>query len=227
MLVSVARTLLMYGAILLGVRLMGKRQISQLQTSELVVTLLISELAVMPIQQRQDPLWNGLVPMAALVACELAVSFLMLKSGWFRQLVCGSPIVVIENGRVMQRQMRRLRMSTEDLFEELRRAGVFALEDVAYAIVETNGQMSVLKRAPADALTPKQAGVKAPPEALEVVVVSDGRISENPLKLCGRDPAWLRDQLRCQGAALEDVFIMTVRTDGGQRIIRKQTDEGT
>lgn len=227
MLVSVARTLLMYGAILLGVRLMGKRQISQLQTSELVVTLLISELAVMPIQQRQDPLWNGLVPMAALVACELAVSFLMLKSGWFRQLVCGNPIVVIENGRVMQRQMRRLRMSTEDLFEELRRAGVFALEDVAYAIVETNGQMSVLKRAPADALTPKQAGVKAPPEALEVVVVSDGRISENSLKLCGRNPAWLRDQLRCQGAALEDVFIMTVRTDGGQRIIRKQTDEGT
>ena len=136
-------------------------------------------------------------------------------------------VVLIQNGRVMQRQMRRLRMSTEDLFEELRRAGVFALEDVAYAIVETNGQMSVLKRAPADALTPKQAGVKAPPEALEVVVVSDGRISENSLKLCGRDPAWLRDQLRCQGAALEDVFIMTVRTDGGQRIIRKQTDEGT
>lgn len=227
MLISLVRTLIMYAAILASVRLMGKRQISQLQTSELVVTLLISELAVMPIQQRQDPLWNGLVPMAALVACELAVSFLMLKSGWFRQLVCGSPIVVIENGRVMQRQMRRLRMSTEDLFEELRRAGVFALEDVAYAIVETNGQMSVLKRAPADALTPKQAGVKAPPEALEVVVVSDGRISENSLKLCGRDPAWLRDQLRCQGAALEDVFIMTVRTDGGQRIIRKQTDEGT
>ncbi len=221
MLVSIARTLVMYGAILLGVRLMGKRQISQLQTSELVVTLLISELAVMPIQQRQDPLWNGLVPMAALVGCELAVSFFMLKSGWFRQLVCGNPIVVIQNGRVMQRQMRRLRMSTEDLFEELRRAGVFALEDVAYAIVETNGQMSVLKKSPADCLTPKQAGVKAPPEALEVVVVSDGRISENSLKLCGRDPVWLREQLKCQGAALEEVFIMTVRTDGGQRIIKK------
>lgn len=222
MLVSVARTLLMYGAILLGVRLMGKRQISQLQTSELVVTLLISELAVMPIQQHNEPLWNGLIPMVVLVGCEIVVSLLMLKSGKFRQAVCGSPMVIIENGRVLQDQLRRLRMSTEDLFEELRLAGAFALEDVAYAIVETNGQLSVLKKSSADSLTPKQAGVKAPEEALEVVVVSDGQISQNSLRLCGRDPVWLREQLRFQGAELEDVFIMTARTDGKQMIIKKQ-----
>lgn len=226
MLISLFRTLIMYAAILAAVRLMGKRQISQLQTSELVVTLLISELAVMPIQQHQDPLWNGLVPMAVLALCEILVSLLMLKSGKFRQLVCGSPIVVIENGRVLQHQMRRLRMSTEDLFEELRQAGAFALEDVAYAIVETNGQLSVLKKSSADSLTPKQAGVKAAEEALEVVVVSDGKISQNSLRLCGRDPAWLREQLRCQGAELSEVFIMTVRTDGQQRVIRKEKDQG-
>ena len=226
MLISLIRTLIMYAAILIAVRLMGKRQISQLQTSELVVTLLISELAVMPIQQHQDPLWNGLVPMVVLVLCEIVVSLLMLKSGKFRQLVCGSPIVVIENGRVLQRQMRRLRMSTEDLFEELRQAGAFALEDVAYAIMETNGQLSVLKKSSADSLTPKQAGVKAAEEALEVVVVSDGKISQNSLRLCGRDPAWLREQLRCQGAELSEVFIMTVRTDGQQRIIRKEKGRG-
>lgn len=226
MLISLFRTLIMYAAILAAVRLMGKRQISQLQTSELVVTLLISELAVMPIQQHQDPLWNGLVPMAVLALCEILVSLLMLKSGKFRQLVCGSPIVVIENGRVLQHQMRRLRMSTEDLFEELRQAGAFALEDVAYAIVETNGQLSVLKKSSADSLTPKQAGVKAAEEALEVVVVSDGKISQNSLRLCGRDPAWLREQLRCQGVELSEVFIMTVRTDGQQRVIRKEKDQG-
>lgn len=226
MLISLFRTLIMYAAILAAVRLMGKRQISQLQTSELVVTLLISELAVMPIQQHQDPLWNGLVPMAVLALCEILVSLLMLKSGKFRQLVCGSPIVVIENGRVLQHQMRRLRMSTEDLFEELRQAGAFALEDVAYAIVETNGQLSVLKKSSADSLTPKQAGVKAAEEALEVVVVSDGKVSQNSLRLCGRDPAWLREQLRCQGVELSEVFIMTVRTDGQQRVIRKEKDQG-
>lgn len=222
MLTSLVRTLIMYAAILIAVRLMGKRQISQLQTSELVVTLLISELAVMPIQQHKDPLWNGLIPMVVLVACEILVSLLMLKSGKFRQAVCGNPMVVIKDGKVIQGQMRRLRMSTEDLFEELRQAGAFALEDVAYAIVETNGKLSVLKKAPADFLTPKQAGVKVPDEALEVVVVSDGQISRNSLRLCGRDPAWLREQLKCQGAELSEVFIMTVRTDGKQLIIRKQ-----
>lgn len=223
--ISLVRTIIMYAAILIAVRLMGKRQISQLQTSEWVVTLLISELAVMPIQQHGDPLWSGLLPMVVLVVCEIVVSLLMLKSGGFRKVVCGSPIVVIQNGKVLQHQMRRLRMSTEDLFEELRLAGAFALEDVAYAIMETNGRLSVLKRAAADTLTPKQASVKVPDEALEVVVISDGHISEHSLVLCGRDPAWLRDQLKCQGAELEDVFIMTMRTDGKQRIIRKDGDE--
>ena len=222
MLISLMRTLVMYAAILIFVRLMGKRQISQLQTSELVVTLLISELAVMPIQQHDDPLWNGLLPMLALVGCELLVSLLMLKWGKFRQAVCGSPIVVIENGRVKQDQMRRLRLSTEDLFEELRLCGAFSLEDVAYAVVETNGKLSVLKKSSADSLTPKDAMIKPQKEALEVVVISDGKISKNSLALCGRDPAWLRDQLNKSGAELSQVFIMTLRTDGKQLIIKKQ-----
>lgn len=219
--ISLMRTLIMYAAIIVAVRLMGKRQISQLQTSEWVVTLLISELAVLPIQQHDDPLWSGLLPMVVLVICEIVASLCMLKSGKFRQLVCGNPIVVIQDGKVLQDQMRRLRMTTEDLFEELRLAGAFALEDVAYAIMETNGRLSVLKRAYADCLTPKQAGVKAKEEALEVVVVSDGCISQHSLTLCGRDPAWLQEQLKAQGAELKDVFIMTARTDGKQRIIRK------
>lgn len=223
MLISLVRTVIMYVAILISVRLMGKRQISQLQTSELVVTFLISELAVMPIQERDDSLWDGLMPMLVLVACEIVVSLLMLKSGKFRQAVCGNPMIVIQNGKVLQDQMRRLRMSTEDLFEELRQAGSFALEDVAYAIVETNGKLSVLKKSSVDPLTPKQAGVKAPEEALEVVVISDGCISQNSLKLCGKDPYWLREQLKCQGTELSEVFIMTARTDGKQMIIKKQS----
>ena len=103
MAVILLRTVLMYGVILLAVRLMGKRQVSQLQNSELVVTLLLSELAVLPIQEEEKSLWVGLAPMAALVACELLVSVLMLKSGRFRQLVCGSPTVVIERGQVLQK----------------------------------------------------------------------------------------------------------------------------
>lgn len=221
MLTSLLRTLIMYGAILLSVRIMGKRQISQLQTSELVVTLLISELAVMPIQEHDDPLWNGLVPMAVLVACEIVVSLLMLKNGRFRQVVCGKPTLVIAKGRVLQGELRRLRMSTEELFEELRQCGCFALEDVEYAIVETNGAMSVLKKSAVDSLTPKQAGVKADPASLEVVVVSDGELSRSSLQLVGKTPAWAREQAENAGLDLSQVFIMTARPGGKCQVIRK------
>ena len=177
MAVILLRTVLMYGVILLAVRLMGKRQVSQLQNSELVVTLLLSELAVLPIQEEEKSLWVGLAPMAALVACELLVSVLMLKSGRFRQLVCGSPTVVIERGQVLQKAMRHLRLTTEDLFEQLRQKGVFYLEDVAWAIVETNGMLSVIRRPEEEPVTPKELGLSPASQGLEVVVISDGELS--------------------------------------------------
>ncbi len=222
MLVSLVRTLVMYGAILLAVRLMGKRQISQLQTSELVVTFLISELAVLPIQEGDQPLWRGLAPMGALVLCEILVSLAMLKSGRFRQIVCGNPIVVVERGKILQDQMRRLRMTTEDLCEQLRQNNVFYLEDVAWAIIETNGMMSVIRKPEQDPVTPKQLGIQPPSQGLEVVVISDGELSAHSLALSGKDPGWVRRRLKDQGIPQEQVFLMTVRTDGKWRIIPKE-----
>lgn len=219
---SLLRTLVMYAAILIGVRVMGKRQISQLQTSELVVTLLISELAVMPIQEHDEPLWHGLVPMLVLVLCEIVMSFLMLKSGKFRRIVCGKPILVIQNGKILQDQMRRMRMSTEDLLEQLRLNGVFHLEEVAYAIIETNGILSVTKHPKNDALTPMQAGVRAKSVPLEVVVVSDGEISLHSVKLCGRDEAWIKAQIKAAGLSLSQVFLMTASREGKPKIIKKE-----
>lgn len=225
MIISLLRTLLMYAIILLGVRIMGKRQISQLQTSELVVTLLISELAVMPIQEQDDPLWNGIVPMLALILCEIVVSLLMLKIGKFRQLICGKPILVIENGKILQDQMRKLRMSTEDLFEQLRQNGVFSLSEVAYAVIETNGMMSVARHAKDDPLTPRQAGVAVPKEYLELVVVSDGELSESSLTLCGKTEEWVRQKIKDAGLTLPDVFLMTARQDGTYHIISKDKEK--
>ncbi len=222
MLVSLARTLLMYGAILLAVRIMGKRQISQLQTSELVVTFLISELAVLPIQEGDQPLWRGLAPMGALVLCEICVSFGMLKSGRFRQMICGNPIVVIQRGQILQDQMRRLRMTTEDLCEQLRQNNVFYLEDVAWAIIETNGMMSVIRKTEEDPVTPKQLGLNPPSQGLEVVVISDGELSKHSLALSGKDWNWVDKRLKERGLQLSDVFIMTIRTDGKWRVIEKE-----
>ena len=220
--VSLARTLLMYGAILLAVRIMGKRQISQLQTSELVVTFLISELAVLPIQEGDQPLWRGLAPMGALVLCEICVSFGMLKSGRFRQMICGNPIVVIQRGQILQDQMRRLRMTTEDLCEQLRQNNVFYLEDVAWAIIETNGMMSVIRKTEEDPVTPKQLGLNPPSQGLEVVVISDGELSKHSLALSGKDWNWVDKRLKERGLQLSDVFIMTIRTDGKWRVIEKE-----
>lgn len=222
MLVSLLRTVLMYGVILLAVRLLGKRQISQLQASELVATLLLSELAVLPIQEEGLPLWRGLLPMCALVLCELGASWGMLKSGRFRKLVCGSPMVVIQRGKVLQGQMRRLRMTTEDLLEQLRQNNVFYLDEVAYAIIETNGMISVIKYPESDPLTPKQAGVAAPFAGLEAAVVSDGEISDHSLELCGKDRAWVEAKAREAGLRIEDIFLMTARGDGGCKIVVKE-----
>ena len=222
MLTIILRTFIMYGAILMCVRLMGKRQISQLQTSELVVTLLISELAVMPIHQYEESVWHGIIPMAALVLCEVFVSLGMLKSGKFRQLVCGKPVIIIEHGKILQHEMRKLRLSTEDLFEQLRENGVFFLKDVAYAIVETDGALSVLKKTEVDSLTPKQAGIKTEPEALEVVIVSDGKLSQHSIMLCGKDSEWVRRMIRKEKLELAEVFLMTCDKQGRYRILKKE-----
>lgn len=215
------RTAVMYAAILLGVRVMGKRQISQLQTSELVVTLLISELAVLPIEDGSISIWHGFLPMAALVAFELLISLAMLKSNRFRKLICGKPVLVVENGKILQDEMRRLRLSTEELFEQLRQNGVFSLEEVAYAIIETNGMMSVARHAKDDALTPKQACVKVKPAYLEVVVISDGELSESSLSICGKDAQWAKEQVKAAGMEVPDVFLMTATRQGKSRIVKK------
>ena len=147
MTISLIRTLLLYVMIIAAVRIMGKRQISELQTSELVVTLLISDIAAIPMQNTGQPLSSGIIPILVLVSCEIAASFFMVKNSRFRKLVAGKPQVVINNGTVDQAQMKRLRMSTEDLSEQLRQMNVFSIQDVAYAIVETNGKLSVDEKA--------------------------------------------------------------------------------
>ena len=117
MTISVIRTLILYVVVLVMIRVMGKRQISELQTSELVVTLLISNIAVIPMQDTSLPLLSGVVPILLLVGCEIILSWLMLKNSAFRALVCGKPQIIISNGTVNQKKMKLLRISTEDLME--------------------------------------------------------------------------------------------------------------
>ncbi|MDD5953199.1 MAG: DUF421 domain-containing protein [Oscillospiraceae bacterium] len=222
MLISLIRTLLLYTAILFAVRLMGKRQLSELQTSELVVTLLISDIAAIPMQDTSQPLLSGFLPIGILVGCELVVSVLMMKSVLFRKWVCGSPIIVIRDGKVDRRQLRRLRMTVEDLFSQLRQSGVGHLEEVSYAIMETNGTLSVLKKPGCDTPTCEMLELKTMDQDMEVVVISDGVVSETGLSLCGKSRPWLEGVLQGEHLRCGDIFIMLLNTNGSYQIIKKE-----
>ena len=222
MFISLVRTVILYVTIIAAVRIMGKRQISQLQTSELVVTMLISDLAVIPMQDSGQPLFSGLIPIFVLIALEVFLSVIMLKSSRIRRVVCGKPVVIVQDGRILQENMKELRMSIEDLFEQFRQKDVFSLRDVAYAIVETNGTLSVIKRAEVDYLRPVDVGVRPRDDGPEVVVISDGQLSENSMRLCGKNEAWVQKVLRKEKTPQREVFILTVNSAGDYTLIQKE-----
>ena len=222
MIISVIRTILLYIVIILAIRIMGKRQIGELQTSELVVTLLISDIAAIPMQNTEQSLLSGIVPILILIVCEIIISFLMLKRAGFRRIICGKPIGIISDGKINQSEMHRLRMSTEDLSEELRQQGIFNIEDVGFAIVETNGKLSVLKKPEKDIPTAEELGIKTNDKGLEVVVISDGEISKYSLKICGLNRDWLFDILKKENTELNDVFLMIANGQGEYKIIEKE-----
>ncbi len=145
MFISLIRTVLLYAFVILAVRIMGKRQISDMQTSELVITLIISDIAAIPMQNVEQPLVGGLVPIIILVSLEIIVSIIMLKSNRFRKIICGNPVVIIVDGKILKDKLRMLRISFEDLYSLLRQQGVFDVKDVKCAIVETNGSVSILE----------------------------------------------------------------------------------
>lgn len=222
MTISFVRTLLLYIVVVAAVRLMGKRQISELQTSELVVTLLISNLASVPMEDTAKPLLSGLIPIAVLVISEITASGAMLKIPAFRRVICGRPVVVISHGKLQQTEMKSLRMTTDDLCEQLRQKDVFSVEDVDFAIVETNGKLSVIKKPDKEQPTAGPLGVAQPQKGLEAVVISDGVVSDFALSLCCQDRKWVSDVLDSKGLILPEVFLMTADEKGDYFIVRKE-----
>lgn len=223
MAISIIRTIILYTVIIIAVRLMGKRQIGEMQNSELVVTLLISDIASLPMQNTDTPLLSGLVPIMILIACEIVLSVLMMKRAKFRKLVCGMPQIIIKNGEIDQSQMKRLRMSTEDLCEQLRQEGCFKLSQVEYALIETNGKLSVLLKAEEEPPTCSQLGIQADGGNVETVIISDGEISKNSLKISGFRQEKVKQILFDENTRIEDVFIMTANRSGEYRIIKKES----
>ena len=221
MLISVLRTCFLYAVLLFSVRLMGKRQISELQTSELVITLLMSNIATIPMQDTEQSMLSGLIPIMVLLVFEIFLSYLMLKSPKIRRIICGKPIIVINNGALDRKAMTELRLSTEDLFEQLRQKDIFDISEVAYAIVETNGMLSIMKKADCDFIRIKDMKLRKKENTLSVTVISDGKPAPGSLSICGMTKAQLDKILKKEKLRMQDVFIMTADKNGDYTIIRK------
>lgn len=214
-----ARTALLYVILMAGLRLMGKRQLGELEPIELVLALLISDLAVVPMQDFGIPLLNGVVPIATLLSMSMLLSFFSLHSIRFRRLVCGNPTTLIKDGVIQQDAMRRNRFTLDELLEELRSQGVTDLTTVKYAVLETNGQLSVLLY-PAEApATPRQLGRSVPDDVfLPTVLINDGRVLRSGLRERGLDEGWLDAALRRHGrASASEVLLLTV--DGAGKVL--------
>lgn len=221
MFIPIIRTTLLYVTIIIAVRLMGKRQISDLQTTELVVTMLLSDIASIAVENTSQPLLSGVIPMLVLVICEIILSAAMIKNSKLRKLICGKPIIVINDGKIQQNELKRLRMSVDDLSEELRQQGVFSFKDVAYAIVETNGQTSIMKKPNRDTPTLDDLNIKGDDSGIETVVINDGTLSKFSMQLCNIDEDFIRKTLKKEKTELSEVFIMTANKNKDYTIIKR------
>ena len=216
MILSFLRTVILYLVLIAAMRLLGKRQIGQLEPSEFVVAMLIADLASIPMQNSGIPLLSGLVPILTVLGLELVLSGFALSSVKFRRIVCGKPVILIENGRPIQKNLRQTRVTLDELAAKLRLKDVLDFRTVQYAILETDGNLSVFpypKDAPA---TAKDAGIQAKKQYIPLTIIEDGFLSTDNLRKAGKNERWLRSVLAEKGADVASTFLLTV--DGADHI---------
>ena len=223
MLLSYFRTVIVYLVLIAVIRLLGKRQIGQMEPSEFVVTMLVANLASIPMQDSGIPLLAGIVPILTVLGVELVLSALSLRSIGLRKLLCGKPVILIENGNILQENLRKTRVTLDELTGHLREKDVLDLHSVQYAILETNGNLSVFpypRERPASA---RDAGIAARKQYLPMTIVSDGKLLPENLQKAKKDENWLRQVLLQNSARLEDTWLLTV--DGGDNVVFFRREE--
>ncbi len=217
MLIYVLRTAILYLTLIASVRLMGKRQVGQMEPSEFVVTMLVANLASIPMEDPDLTLLHALVPTGVVVLFELLLSWLSVRSLGLRRTLCGKPVILIENGKIRQKDLRRNRITADELTGHLRLKDVLDLSTVQYAILETNGDLSVFLYPAHKPPTAKDQQIQVRRQALPVTIVEDGRLLEKNLPLVGKDRDWVRRVLDQHHATIRTTFLLTV--DAQDRIL--------
>ena len=220
--ITLLRAIIIYIFITVAMRVMGKRQIGELNPQELVITILISAVATVPLENNGMPLANSLIPIAIFISFEIINSALSMKSIKFRALIKGKPRFIIKDGKIQQGELTKLRFTIDDLTDAVRQAGVFDISQVANAIVETNGVVSVQKKSEYAPLTPKDIGIKTEDAEVPITAIVDGKavadffgnvnIDENEAKLIAIS----------NGEQPQNILVMTIKNDGTAYIVAKE-----
>lgn len=216
------RSIILYIIVVSAVRLMGKRQLGELQPSELVITILVSNIATLPLEDTDIPLIIGVTPILALVCYEVFVSWLILRLPFFRKIIYGSPKIIISNGKIKRSVLRELRLSVDDVMTAMRNQQIFDISEIQYAIVETTGSISIMKKQVKD--TPTREDMGFFPESADPpqIIVSDGKILTAALDSMGFNVKFVENSAREAGVKIRDIFIMTVDRQGNVYIAKKK-----
>lgn len=210
MLISYIRTFVLYIVLILTVRLMGKRQIGEMEPAEFVVTMLIANLAAIPMQDSNIPLYSGLLPILIVLGLELIIAVLSMRYIPFRHLFCGKPVILIDRGKILSQNLRRTRVTLDELTEHLREKDIFDLSTIKYAILETNGEISTLLYAANKPAPAKSVGIPVADGELPFTIISDGKLLPENLALAGLDRSWLNAQLARLKATIPKTLLLTV-----------------
>ncbi|MEW6448317.1 MAG: DUF421 domain-containing protein [Bacillota bacterium] len=208
------RTVVIYFMVLLVMRLMGKREIGQLSPFDFVVAIIIAEVAALPMEEPEIPLLRGLLPLFVLAGLEVVFSYAALHSRWFRRMMCGTPQLVIWDGQILHREMRRARYNLDDLMAQLREKGYPDPAEVACAVLENSGRLSVVPRGESQPVTRGDLGLESGSTGLPRILVADGEVLDRNLAAVGRGRAWLEKELEARGFSLPGVFLVSLSPDG-------------
>lgn len=226
MLITFFRAILLYIIVLIVMRLMGKREIGQLEPFELVISIMIADLASIPMTETGVPLTNGIIPIFGLLLMHLLISVLNMKSKMARKIICGKPSILIYRGRIDEKVLKKERFTINELQERLRGKEVFNIGDVEYAILETSGEISVIQKPNKRNTIPEDFNIMPEYEGISYDLVIDGEILEENLKAIGKNYVWLQKQVKKFGIKPEQALVVTLDGKGQIFCQEKSSDKG-
>lgn len=223
MLIIFIRAIILYTIVLIVMRLMGKREIGQLQPFELAISILIADLASIPMAELGIPISNGIIPILGLLSMHLVISLLNMKSIRFREVMCGKPALLIYRGKIDEKVLKKERVTINELEERMRSNSIYNLGDVEYAILETSGQVTVIPKPNKRNTTPKDFNIEPEYEGIAYDLVIDGVVMYDNLKKIGKDYKWLEKELKKFKTTPEQALVVTV--DGKYQIYCQTKDK--